>query len=120
MPKVEALKEKVVRLKKKLTETKDNKELIQAVTKSLKRAQRRINTLTGKKLAAKHKGEEGEKKPAAAPTGAPAAVKPAAVPASAPAAAKPAAVPAPAPVAAAPAPAPAATAPAPAPAPEKK
>ncbi|MFA5795187.1 MAG: hypothetical protein WC980_09030 [Candidatus Brocadiia bacterium] len=81
MPKVEELKEKVVRLKKKLTETKDNKKMIRAVTKSLKRAQRKINTLTGKKLASKHKGEEGEKKPdapdAAKPAPAPAVAKPA-------------------------------------------
>lgn len=67
MTNVETLKENVVRLKKKITETKDDKKLIRAVTKSLKRAQRKINALTGRKLAAKHKGEEGEKKPAAAP-----------------------------------------------------
>jgi hypothetical protein len=79
MANVDVLKEKVVRLKKKLAETKDDKKLIRAVTKSLKRAQRKIDTLTGKKLAAKHKGEEGEKKPVPAP----AAAKPAPAPAPA-------------------------------------
>ena len=89
MANVDALKEKVVRLKKKLAETKDDKKLIRVVSKSLKRAQRKIDTLTGRKLAAKHKGEEGEKKPAPAP-----------------ATAKPAVAAAPAPTPAAPAPAP--------------
>ncbi|MBI4712009.1 MAG: hypothetical protein HY762_01680 [Planctomycetes bacterium] len=83
MTTVETLKEKVKRLKTKLSgkKSKSDAALLRACTKTLKRAQRKIRLMSGAKLAAKQKGEEGEAKKEGAPASAEAtAGKPAEAP----------------------------------------
>ena len=102
MAKVEALQTKVKVLRAKAQaadKNTDKSKLVEARTlhKNLRRAQRKIRALTGKKLPAK-KEEEGKKEAPAAAPAAPAPAKPVAAPV---AAATPAPAVAPAPVAAA-------------------
>ena len=111
MAKVEELQTKVKVLRAKAQEADkntDKSKLAEARTlhKNLKRAQRKVRAMTGRKLPPK-KGEEGKKEaPAAAPT-ATAPAKPAATPVAAPVAAVAPAVTAAPVAAAAPTPAPA-------------